>query len=107
MILFRQVDELQKELQAVNEKASNISDFISSYTTSESEVDVAKSSVESKTPDKTDDWYNGADLPEQMPGSERNAVINARNAQRNEQYAAEALSDIQTPDTSDYEADLN
>ena len=54
-----------------------------------------------------DDWYNGTDLPEQMPESERNAVINARNAQRNEQYAAEALSDIQTPDTSDYEAGLD
>ena len=68
---------------------------------------MAKSSVESKTPDKTDDWYNGADLPGYMPESAKTAVVNARNAQRNEQYAAEALSDIQTPDTSDYEADLN
>ena len=59
--LQAQIDELQKELQSVNEKASDISDFISSYTTSESEVDVAKSSVESKTPDKTDDWYNGTE----------------------------------------------
>ena len=98
--LQNQCDSMQQELQEVTDKVSG---FVESYAGAE----VTKSSVESKTLDKTDDWYNGADLSEQMPESERNAVINARNAQRNEQYAAEALSDIQTPDISDYEAGLD
>ena len=101
-----QLDSMQQEIQKTTDK---VSEFVASYTETDgvSETEVAKSSVESKTPDKTDDWYNGADLPGYMPESAKTAVINSRNAQRNEQYAAEALSDIQTPDASDYEAGLD
>ena len=94
--LQNQFDSIQQELQEVTDKVSG---FVESYAGSEGlpETDIANNS----------DWYNGADLPGYMPESAKTAVINARNAQRNEQYAADALSDIQTPDASDYEAGLD
>ena len=59
-----------------------------------------------KTTDKVSDFV--ASYTEAEGVSETDvAKSNARNAQRNEQYAAEALSDIQAPDTSDYEAGLD